>query len=116
MAVNTRALRTAAPLRRGRRGRMIAGVCVGDCALDEHGEAIVAAAKEALVNAAKFAGEEQIAVYAEVSDDRIEAFVRDRGPGFDLAAVPSDRRGVRESILGRMERSGGHAIVRTNGN
>ena len=31
-------------------------------------------------------------------------FVRDRGPGFDPDAVPADRRGVRESIIGRMER------------
>ena len=37
----------------------------------------------------------------------VEVFVRDRGPGFDPAAVPGDRRGVRESIVGRMARHGG---------
>jgi signal transduction histidine kinase len=40
-------------------------------------------------------------------------FVRDRGPGFDPDSVPADRRGLRESIVGRMERFGGHVEVRT---
>jgi signal transduction histidine kinase len=65
------------------------------------------------VNAAKFAGESPVALYAEVAPGRIEVFVRDRGPGFDPAAVPDDRRGVRESIVGRMERHGGRATVHT---
>ena len=69
----------------------------------------MAAAREALVNAAKFAGGGPVALYAEVDDEPIEVFVRDRGPGFDPAAVPDDRRGVRESIVGRMERHGGRA-------
>jgi phage shock protein PspC (stress-responsive transcriptional regulator)/signal transduction histidine kinase len=87
-------------------------VAVGDAPLDEAGEAVVAAAREALVNAAKFAGG-PVSVYAEAGDERIEVFVRDRGPGFDLDEVPGDRRGVRESILGRMERHGGRARVHT---
>ena len=37
--------------------------------------------------------------------------VRDRGPGFDPGAVPGDRRGVRESIVGRMARHGGTATI-----
>ena len=52
-------------------------------------------------------------VRAELAEDRAQVFVRDRGPGFDPAAVPPDRRGVRESIVGRMERHGGHAEVRS---
>jgi signal transduction histidine kinase len=87
-------------------------VAVGDAPLDERGAALVAAAREALVNAAKFAGAGaggSISLYAEVSEERTEVFVRDRGPGFDLAAVPEDRRGVRESIVGRMRRHGGRA-------
>jgi phage shock protein PspC (stress-responsive transcriptional regulator) len=87
-------------------------VAVGDAPLDEAGEAVVAAAREALVNAAKFAGG-PLSVYAEAGEERIEVFVRDRGPGFDLDDVPDDRRGVRESILGRMERHGGHARIHT---
>ncbi len=86
-------------------------VTVGDCPLDAGAEAIVGAAREALVNAAKFAGPEPVSVYAEVGDERIEVFVRDRGPGFDPGAVPDDRRGVRESIVGRMHRHGGDAVV-----
>jgi signal transduction histidine kinase len=88
-------------------------VAVGDAPLDPRAHALVAAAREALVNAAKFAGGEPVALYAEVEQDRIEVYVRDRGPGFDPAAVPADRRGVRESIVGRMERHGGRAVVTT---
>jgi signal transduction histidine kinase len=86
-------------------------VAVGDAPLDKRGEALVAAAREALVNAAKFAGDGPVALYAEVDPERIEVFVRDRGPGFDPDRVPADRRGVRESIVGRMERHGGRAVV-----
>ena len=88
-------------------------VAVGDAPLDARAEALVAAAREALVNAAKFAGDGPVALYAEVAPERIEVFVRDRGPGFDPATVPDDRRGVRESIVGRMERHGGRAAVHT---
>src|SRR6185436_16475127 len=87
-------------------------VAVGDVKLDRDGEALVAAAREAMLNAAKFAGTgAPVAVYAEASAERLEVFVRDRGPGFDPAAVPADRRGVRESIVGRMERHGGRAAI-----
>jgi signal transduction histidine kinase len=87
-------------------------VAVGDAPLDRDGEALVAAAREAMLNAAKFAGETApVAVYAEAGEERLEVFVRDRGPGFDPAAVPADRRGVRESIIGRMERHGGRAAI-----
>ena len=89
-------------------------VVVGDRDLDERAQAVLGAAGEALLNAAKHAGESgPIRVYAEVSDSQIEAFVRDRGPGFEPASVPADRRGVRESIVGRMERAGGRAEVRS---
>jgi signal transduction histidine kinase/phage shock protein PspC (stress-responsive transcriptional regulator) len=88
-------------------------VTVGDGPLDERGAALVAAAREALVNAAKFAGPEPISLYAEVEGERVEVFVRDRGPGFDPGAVPADRRGLRESIVGRMERHGGRATLHT---
>jgi signal transduction histidine kinase len=65
-----------------------------------------------MVNAARHAGG-QVSVYAEVSDDAAEVFVRDRGEGFDVASVPDDRHGLRESVVGRMERNGGSATVRT---
>jgi signal transduction histidine kinase len=88
-------------------------VCVGDRPLDDDTAALAAAAREAIVNAAKFAGAGRIDVYAEASEERAEVFVRDRGAGFDVDAVPADRRGVRDSIVGRMERHGGHAHVRS---
>jgi signal transduction histidine kinase len=88
-------------------------VVVGDCEMDEAAEAVLGAGREALLNAAKHAGEAgPVRAYAEVGERRIEAFVRDRGAGFDPAGVPADRRGVRESIVGRMERAGGRAEVR----
>src|SRR5829696_1914004 len=86
-------------------------VAVGDLPLDESGDAVVAAAREAMQNAAKFGAGAPVDVYAEVTDERVEVYVRDRGPGFDPAAVPDDRRGVRESIVGRMQRHGGDAEV-----
>jgi phage shock protein PspC (stress-responsive transcriptional regulator)/signal transduction histidine kinase len=88
-------------------------VAVGDRPLDERAEALVAATREAVLNAVKFAPDAAISVYAEVDGDRAEVFVRDRGPGFDLDAIPSDRRGLRESVLGRMERHGGRAAIHT---
>jgi len=86
-------------------------VAVGDASLDKDGEALIGAAREAMLNAAKFGGGGPVAVYAEAAADRLQVFVRDRGPGFDPAAVPADRRGVRESIVGRMERHGGRATI-----
>jgi phage shock protein PspC (stress-responsive transcriptional regulator) len=86
-------------------------VAVGDAPLDARAQALVAAAREALVNAAKFAGDGPLSLYAEVDEQHAQVFVRDRGPGFDPEAVPADRRGVRESIVGRMERHGGRAVV-----
>jgi signal transduction histidine kinase len=86
-------------------------VTVGDGPLDDRATALVAAAREALVNASKFAGPEPISLYAEVEDGRAEVFVRDRGPGFDPEEAGTDRRGVRDSIIGRMERHGGRAMI-----
>jgi signal transduction histidine kinase len=95
-------------------GEAIDVVVVGDRPLDERGAALVAAAREALTNAAKFAaGTEAIAVYAELDAERAEVYIRDRGAGFDPDSIPADRRGVRESILGRMERNRGRATVRS---
>jgi signal transduction histidine kinase len=86
----------------------------GDCPVDEPAQALVLAAREAMTNAAKFAGVEEIDVYAEVTDAEVSVFVRDRGAGFDRAAVPADRKGVAESIEGRMERAGGRATIVTS--
>jgi signal transduction histidine kinase len=106
------ALETAAAEVEAAAGGTIEVVVVGDCSLDEPAGAVLGAAREAMLNAAKFAGQAPVSVYAELTDARIEVFVRDRGAGFDPAAVPPARRGVRESIVGRMRRAGGGATVR----
>jgi signal transduction histidine kinase len=86
-------------------------VVVGDRELDPAVEAVVAAAREAMTNAAKFGAGSTVDVYAECTPATLQVFVRDRGPGFDPDDVPADRRGVRESIVGRMERHGGRARI-----
>jgi signal transduction histidine kinase len=86
-------------------------VTVGDGPLSTRLDALVQATREAMTNAAKFAGSERVDLYAEVEPDHVEVFVRDRGAGFDPEAIPPDRRGVRDSIVGRMERHRGHAAV-----
>jgi signal transduction histidine kinase/phage shock protein PspC (stress-responsive transcriptional regulator) len=88
-------------------------VLVGDAPLDDAGRALVAAGREAALNAARHAGVDTIDVYLEVEPDRLSLFVRDRGRGFDPAAVPPDRRGVADSIVARVRRHGGTAEVRS---
>ncbi|MEV0678451.1 PspC domain-containing protein [Actinosynnema sp. NPDC050436] len=88
-------------------------VVVGDCELDHNLLAMVQAAREAMVNAAKHAGVGDISVYGEVEPDRVTVFVRDRGKGFDPALVPEDRHGLADSIRGRMDRHGGEVRLRT---
>lgn len=87
-------------------------VIVGDCVPTEATSALLQATREALVNAVVH-GKPPVSLYLEVSSGAAEVFVRDRGEGFDLDSVPRDRFGVRESILGRVQRRGGEASVRT---
>lgn len=91
----------------------VESVMVGDLDVDERVGALVAAAREAMVNAAKHAKVQTISLYAEVEPEKISVFVRDRGVGFDLSTVENDRHGVRGSIIGRMERHGGKAEIRS---
>jgi signal transduction histidine kinase len=85
-------------------------VTVGDATIDGAISALLAATREAMINAAKHGGG-AASVYAEVGDETAEVFIRDRGVGFDPANVPEDRHGLRESVIGRMERAGGTADV-----
>jgi signal transduction histidine kinase/phage shock protein PspC (stress-responsive transcriptional regulator) len=91
----------------------VESVTVGDLDVDERVGALVAAAREALVNAAKHAKVEVVSLYAEVEPGSVSVFVRDRGIGFDLSTVEHDRHGVRGSIIGRMERHGGWVEIRS---
>ena len=88
-------------------------VTVGDCTIDENLQAMLAAAREATLNAAKWSGSQLISLYAEVEPNQVSLFVRDRGIGFDPATVPADRRGISESVHARMARRGGTANVVT---
>jgi signal transduction histidine kinase/phage shock protein PspC (stress-responsive transcriptional regulator) len=88
-------------------------VVVGDCPLDAPLSALVHAAREAMVNAARHADAPVVDVFAECVGDAVEVFVRDRGRGFDPASVPPDRMGLAGSVIGRMERHGGSARVRS---
>ncbi|MEH3055453.1 MAG: PspC domain-containing protein [Patulibacter minatonensis] len=84
-----------------------------DAPLDGDGAALVQAAREAMVNAARHSGADRISVLARVTPTALELYVRDRGRGFVLAEIPDDRRGVRGSIVERMQRHGGTATIRT---
>ena len=88
-------------------------VVVGDHAIDSRLEALLAASREALVNAAKHSGVSSVSVYAEVTDGCAEVFVRDRGVGFDPARTDPSRQGIRGSIIGRLERQHGTATIRS---
>jgi signal transduction histidine kinase len=91
----------------------IDAVTVGDCELDDDLQALLAAAREATVNAAKWSGADTISLFAEVEPDAVSLFVRDRGRGFDPETVPADRKGLAESVRARITRRGGSAVVRS---
>jgi signal transduction histidine kinase len=94
-----------------RYGVPVEAVTVGDCDLDDNLSALLAAAREATVNAAKWSGASVISLFAEVEPDEVAIVVRDRGKGFDPETVPGDRKGLAESVRGRMARRGGTATV-----
>ncbi|WP_236796743.1 ATP-binding protein [Amycolatopsis sp. GM8] len=91
----------------------VSQVVVGDAELDEPLIALVQAAREAVVNAAKHADVEEVSVYTEVEPASVTVFVRDRGKGFDPEEVSGDRHGLADSIRGRVERNGGTVRLRT---
>ena len=107
------ALEDAAAAVESERGVPVEVVRVRDCALAGN-EPLLAAAREAMVNAAKHSGAASVAVYLEVEADHATVFVRDRGKGFDPTTVSPDRRGISNSIVGRMTRAGGRAEIRSS--
>jgi signal transduction histidine kinase len=88
-------------------------VLVGDCPMDDALRALLDAAREATVNAAKWSGADQVSIYAEVETETVMLYVRDRGRGFNPEAVPEDRQGIAQSIRARVARFGGLAVVRS---
>lgn len=88
-------------------------VTVGDCEIDDDLSALLAAGREATVNAAKWSGAQVVSVFAEVEPSEVSIFVRDRGKGFDPDTVPEDRKGLAESVRARMSRRGGTATIKS---
>jgi signal transduction histidine kinase len=87
---------------------------IGDRPLDESGEALVAAAREALRNAAHHGGGAPVYVFSEITARDAAIFIRDEGPGFDLERVAVERRGIRDAIFGRMASAGGSATIESS--
>ncbi len=94
-------------------GVAVEAVTVGDCEIDEDLSALLAAAREATVNAAKWSGAKVVSLFSEVEPAEVSVFIRDRGCGFDPADVPDDRKGLAESVKARMARRGGSATVKS---
>ncbi|MGO9965468.1 MAG: PspC domain-containing protein [Acidimicrobiales bacterium] len=94
-------------------GVAVDAVTVGDAPLDDELRALLEAGREATVNAAKWSGANSVSIYVEAEPKRVSMFVRDRGAGFDSEAVAGDRKGIAESIRGRMQRHGGTAVIRS---
>ena len=86
-------------------------ITVGDHPVDDASKALVGAASEAMVNAAKHSGADRMSLYFEANDDELSVFVTDQGKGFDPEAVPADRKGIAESIRSRVERAGGSVEI-----
>ncbi|HSS08545.1 MAG TPA: PspC domain-containing protein [Acidimicrobiales bacterium] len=108
------AIRTVADDVEVRHGVPVEVVTVGDCPLDDRLDALVAAAREAIVNAAKWSKADTVSVYVEVEPAAVTIYVRDRGAGFDPGQVAPERQGIAESIRGRMSRHGGTAVLRSS--
>jgi signal transduction histidine kinase len=89
-------------------------VTVGDCVPDERVLALVAAGREAAINAAKWSGASSISIFTEVEPRSVSLFVRDRGVGFDSDAIPADRQGIALSIRQRMAQYGGESLITTS--
>jgi signal transduction histidine kinase len=94
-------------------GVAVDAVTVGDAPLDDELRALLEAGREATVNAAKWSGAGSVSIYVEAEPRRVSMFVRDRGKGFDSDAIAGDRKGIAESIRGRMQRHGGTAVIRS---
>jgi signal transduction histidine kinase len=89
----------------------VEAVVVGDAPLGDAGRVALLACREAVLNAAVHSGAPLVQVYIERDGDELEVFVRDRGRGFDPGSVPADRRGLADSVRGRVERAGGAVTI-----
>ena len=95
-------------------GLKVEMTAIGDTKLDSRSEELIAAAREALRNVARHAPGAPVNVFLNINGHGVELFVRDSGPGFDFEAVPAERRGLRDAVIGRMQLAGGSAVVESN--
>lgn len=91
-------------------GRPIEVVTVGDARPSAQTDALLDAAMQAMVNAVTHGGE-PVSVYCEAGERAVEVYVRDHGDGFDIDGIEPDRLGIRESIIGRIQRRGGDVEI-----
>ncbi len=85
---------------------------VGDGPLDADLESVVAAAREAMTNAAKHSGAASVSLFSELSPHVVSVLVKDAGRGFDpdhQVASHGLRRSIEERIAGR----GGRVVIRS---
>jgi signal transduction histidine kinase len=76
-------------------------------------EAIYSAAVQGMVNSLQHAGSDvdRWVIVRGDSDGAVEVTIGDRGVGFDPDSVPTERLGVRVSILERVASAGGRAQI-----
>ena len=86
-------------------------VTVGDASVDEGAKALIGAASEAMVNAAKHSGADRVSLYLEADSEEMSVYVTDQGKGFDSGDVPNDRKGIADSIRSRVEKAGGSVDI-----
>ncbi len=72
---------------------------------------LVACVGEALRNIGRHAGTDEAEVTVTGGTGWAVVKITDHGRGFDPAATPPSRRGIRESITGRMQAAGGRAAI-----
>lgn len=89
----------------------VEAVVVGDQPLDEAATTMLAALREAVVNAAHHAAVDRIDVFVEADDAELNGFVRDTGVGFEPGRVADGHRGIEDSIVGRVRRAGGASVI-----
>ena len=97
-----------------RHGVVMEVVTVGDAPLDPAMESLVAAAGEAMTNAARWSGCSTVSVFVEATPQAVDVFVRDRGVGFDPGVVEEGSHGIRDSIRGRLDRVGGRCDINSS--
>ena len=90
----------------------IQSVIRGDAECDDVRRTLLAAGREALLNAAKHSGEDVVDLYSELGPSNLRLFIRDRGRGFDPTTAATGR-GLDHSLRKRVEDVGATVTVKT---